>query len=899
MLPRRSIGTRLLVLAAILIALAAGSTLLLVSKLSDNAEAVVRTSALVARADDANRVQANFDQYRYWLTDLAVSLLEQSERSAKAARARLDQSLDVLARFRPDEVRGLRDEVAAYETLAMQAVEAYTDDQRVIGNTYIAEARQHSLAIDARLAELIGGLNREAAAARDAALADVDRTTRLAIFAVAAAAAFGLIATLLVLRSIIVPLRRVTDAMEGITAGRLDTPIPAAGRDEIGAMANTLRLFRASLIERARLAEESERQRRMIEVAIETITDGFALYDSEDRLVICNSRMHDIWPRVSDVLVPGTPFRDILRTVVDRGVIKLDGVGPDEWIADRLRRHVSPQGTSEYHYGGSWVRITERRTPDGGTVVVYTDITELKQRQEELEEAIERAEVASRAKSRFLANMSHELRTPLNAIIGYGEMLHEQAAEDGMDAYLADLQKIQDAGRHLLALINDILDLSKIEAGKTDLFIEEVDLAELASEVRAIVEPLASKNGNVFDLACAADAGSLRTDRTKLKQNLLNLLGNASKFTRDGRVRLEVRREDETSVAFVVSDTGIGMSAEQQAQVFEPFVQADATTTRRYGGTGLGLAITKHFCDMLGGRIGVESAPGKGSVFTMVLRDVAPETRLPQAAAFSPAASPMPEPEEDAPTVLVVDDDPRARELLVSMLRRQGWRALAVESGEAALAAARRRRPDAITLDVMMPHMDGWAVLAAIKADPELADIPVVVVTILPDRGIALSLGAAEFMTKPVDRGRLASILRAAIAPSAGPVLIVEDDAATRDLTRRQIERLGVSTAEAVDGADALAWLESHAPPALIMLDLLMPRMDGFAFLDEISRKPALREVPIVILTAVELSAAERERLLGRAREVIAKGSTMGTDLASTVRRLLARRPAMAATGTG
>src|SRR5690606_10442614 len=167
---------------------------------------------------------------------------------------------------------------------------------------------------------------------------------------------------------------------------------------------------------------------------------------------------------------------------------------------------------------------TERRTPDGGTVVVYTDITELKQRQEELEEAIERAEIASRAKSRFLANMSHELRTPLNAIIGYGEMLHEQAAEDGMDAYLADLQKIQDAGRHLLALINDILDLSKIEAGKTDLFIEEVDLAELASEVRAIVEPLASKNGNVFELACAADAGSLRTDRTKLKQNLLNLL---------------------------------------------------------------------------------------------------------------------------------------------------------------------------------------------------------------------------------------------------------------------------------------------------------------------------------------------------------------------------------------
>jgi signal transduction histidine kinase/CheY-like chemotaxis protein/HAMP domain-containing protein len=897
LLRRLSIGTRLLVLAAMLIALAAGSTFLLLSKLAANAQAVVRISALVARADDANRVQANFDQYRYWLTDLAVSLLEQSEKNATAARARLDQSLDTFARYRPEAVRALRGEVAAYERLAMQAVDAYTDDQRVIGNTYIAGARQHSLAIDARLAELIAGMNREAEAARDAAIADVDRTTRLAMTAIVAAVAFGLLATVLVLRSIILPLRRVTDAMDGITAGRLDTAIPASAHDEVGAMADTLRLFRTSLIERARLAGESERQRRTIETAIETITEGFALYDAEDRLVLCNSRMHDVYPGLRDLLVPGTPFRDILRAVVERRLMDLEGAAAEDWIAERLRQHQAPQGFSEYRYRDAWVRISERRTPDGGTVVVYTDITELKRRQDELEHAIERAEVASRAKSSFLANMSHELRTPLNAIIGYGEMLHEQAAESGHEDYLADLQKIQDAGRHLLGLINDILDLSKIEAGKTDLFIEEVELGELAGEVRAIVEPLAGKNGNRLELVCAADAGSLRTDRTKLKQNLLNLLGNASKFTRGGRVRLEIRREGATAVAFVVSDTGIGMTAEQQAQLFQAFTQADATTTRRYGGTGLGLAITKHFCDMLGGRISVESAPGEGSTFTMTLPDFAAGAAEPEPAPDEPPV-PVGEP-GDAPLVMVVDDDPRARELLATMLRKQGWGVTAVESGEAALAAARHRRPDAITLDVMMPHMDGWAVLAALKADPALADIPVVVVTILPDRGIAFSLGAAEFMTKPVDRTRLAAILRAAIAPSAGPVLLVEDDAPTRDLTRRQLERLGVETAEASDGGDALAWLAANPPPALILLDLLMPRMDGFAFLDEVARRPELREIPIVILTAVELSAAERERLLGRAREVLAKGTTKSTDLTATVRRLLVRRPAMATVGHG
>jgi CheY-like chemotaxis protein len=320
------------------------------------------------------------------------------------------------------------------------------------------------------------------------------------------------------------------------------------------------------------------------------------------------------------------------------------------------------------------------------------------------------------------------------------------------------------------------------------------------------------------------------------------------------------------------------MTEEQQGRLFQAFSQADASTTRQYGGTGLGLAISKHFCEMLGGSIAVESAPGRGSTFTITLSD---------RGRAAPAAAAIPQGAEHAALVMVVDDDPNARDLLASTVRREGYRVIEATDGEAALALAREWHPDVITLDVLMPRMDGWAVLTAIKSDAELAAIPVVIVTVLADRGIAVSLGAAEFLTKPVDRARLAATIRQNVH-GTGVVLVVDDEPESRRIARRHLEKLGWEVDEAEEGADALHWLSQNPRPAMILLDLLMPGMNGFAFLEEIAKHAELREIPIVILTAMPLGAAERELLAGCTREVVAKGAD---DLAQVLRRILVRLP--------
>jgi signal transduction histidine kinase/DNA-binding response OmpR family regulator len=503
---------------------------------------------------------------------------------------------------------------------------------------------------------------------------------------------------------------------------------------------------------------------------------------------------------------------------------------------------------------------------------------------EQLGQLYRELEEASQHKSAFLANMSHELRTPLNAVIGYSEMLHEMAEDEGHEQFLPDLAKIRDAGRHLLQLINDILDLSKVEAGKMDLYVEEVDVTALVEEVRAIIMPLAAAGGNRLEIIVPTSLGTFHTDRTKLKQSLLNLLSNASKFTHDGRIALEVRATDE-ELSFAVTDSGIGMTEEQLGRLFQAFSQADASTTRRYGGTGLGLAISKHFCEMLGGRIEAESTPGSGSTFTITLPIQREQT---SAAAATPSAGPVRvvSGEADLALVMIVDDDPNSRALLATTVRREGYRVIEAGDGEAALASAREYRPDIITLDVLMPRLDGWAVLAALKSDDELRDIPVIIVTVLADRGIALSLGAAEFMTKPVDRARLAAVIRGNVQ-GGGTVLAIDDDPESRQLVARHLDKLGWAVAEATDGGNALAWLSRNPPPALILLDLMMPGMDGFAFLDAIAEREEWRKIPIVILTAKQLDAAERELLAGRARDIIEKGAD---DLAFALRRAALHR---------
>jgi adenylate cyclase len=705
-----------------------------------------------------------------------------------------------------------------------------------------------------------------------------------------------LIVWLYVGRNLIARLRALTNRVLTLAAGDLNSPLPPVGSDEIGRMAESLAVFRATAIEmeEANLKEIREARTRLTD-AIEAISEGFSLYDAEDKLVVCNSRYKELFPFHSDVMLPGTRFETIVRTALDRGLI-VDAEGePEAWLKERVARHRSPRGTHVQHRNdGRWIRINERITSNGGVVATYADITELKQREEQLEKAMQQAETANRSKSAFLANMSHELRTPLNAIIGYSEILQEDVADYGHDQLTPDLEKIEDAGRHLLGLINDILDLSKIEAGRMDLFLEEVEIVPLLDEVRAIIVPLAEKNRNTLELQLSTNLGSIRTDRTKLKQCLLNVLSNGSKFTENGRLTLTAERfgSDHPTVRFIICDTGIGMTEEQLDRLFQAFSQADASTTKKYGGTGLGLAITRYFCQLLGGDIEVASRPGEGSTFTITL----PE-RAPVAARIEPDEVPRIAGEaESSTTVLVVDDDPAARDLLTVHLKAAGYRLVHAASGEEALDLARTLRPDAITLDVLMPKTDGWAVLSALKADVELRDIPVVVVTVLPDRGIGLSLGAVDVLTKPVDRAHLAALLHRLLRRD-GPVLLVEDDAGTREIIRNAIEKMHLTTAEAVNGRSALHWLADNPAPAVILLDLMMPEMDGFEFLDAFSERAEWRDIPVIVITAKQLTPAERERLLGQAQKVIAKSASIRADIAAAVGEAVRRRPAHATVG--
>ncbi len=539
---------------------------------------------------------------------------------------------------------------------------------------------------------------------------------------------------------------------------------------------------------------------------------------------------------------------------------------------------------------GGWrnmlVRAVPVRDEAGGVrewVGTHTDITDQRQAEADLLTAKEAAEDANRAKSQFLANMSHELRTPLSAVIGYSEMLEEEIEDLGEKSLLEDVRKINSNARHLLSLINDVLDISKIEAERMTTYAEEFNTAALLREVASTVQALIDTKHNtlVLDLGDEPALGAMHTDQVKLRQCLFNLISNAAKFTENGSITLRARRDD-ADMLFSIADSGIGMSPEQLERLFERFAQADASTTRRFGGTGLGLAITRAFCRLLGGDVTVESVEGHGSTFTIRIPALLPEAE--------------PEPVQDtAPTqavgnhlVLVVDDDPSQRELLTRFLEREGFAVRTASDGKAGLALARELLPRAILLDVMMPQMDGWSVLSALKADAALAAIPVVLVTFINDVALGESLGAAELVPKPVDWERLGHVMER--FRGEGHVLVVDDEADTRHRMRTVLERNGWSVVEAANGQEALERV-TQSVPRLILLDLTMPVMDGFTFLHALREKPDCRDVPVVVMTARDLSADDRKRLKGVDR-VLAKGETSLRTLAGELLALASDPPA-------
>jgi signal transduction histidine kinase/DNA-binding response OmpR family regulator len=507
---------------------------------------------------------------------------------------------------------------------------------------------------------------------------------------------------------------------------------------------------------------------------------------------------------------------------------------------------------------------------------------------EDLRQAQKKAETAARARDFFLAQVNHELRTPLNHVLGFSQLLETTELDEGQ---LLDLRRIIGAGKYLESLIDDILDYQKIIMGQIPINLEDFAAAPWIKEVVALMEPKVRDKGNRLVVSCAADLGGIRCDRKRLRQVLNNLLGNAAKFTTKGEITVTAQREREHNVDWLVvsvADTGKGMNDETLNKLFQPFAVGDRQDNPE--GTGLGLAICKKLCEKMGGDIGVTSEIGKGSTFTF---------RLPAAGVSTDgrATTPRPGPRKSGPlptipdrpcTVLVIDDDPKVAELMKRFLESEGFAIHVAGSGVAGLEMVKTVRPDVITLDLKLPGIDGWGVLAALKNDAEVNDIPVVIVSIVDDSSRGMLLGASDYVTKPVEWDRLVGLLRKYRSESGGDILVVDDDSAWRDLCRRTLEQKGWNVSIAEDDETALRRLAEYRP-SLILLDLSLPSMAGFKVLEAVRRNSVWKDVPIIVMTAKELTEDERRRLNGAVQGVLATRQRELNDLLGDVVREVSR----------
>jgi adenylate cyclase len=710
-----------------------------------------------------------------------------------------------------------------------------------------------------------------------------------------------LIVWLYVSRGLIRRLMKLNEGMVAIAEGRHQVPIPISGNDELAEMGRVVEIFRKNTLERDELLSEraqaaarleklvdertDELQRRegVLRVTFDNMTHGVIMFDAQLRLASWNRQLAQMLDLPDSFFAQKPSFADFIRYLAERGEYGSANIDAEieQFVAD-VGRHYSFERTRP---NGTVLEIRHNPLPEGGVVIIYSDITDRKHYEEALGTARDQAEAMSRTKSSFLANMSHELRTPLNAIIGLTDMLVNNAPRFGTEKAVEPLRRVHRAGTHLLGLINQILDLSKIEAGKLEINLESVRVAPLVDEVIGTARPLAEQNKNQLSVDCAPDLPAIEADAMRLRQILLNLLSNACKFTKGGSVSLRVaraRHEQQDALEFAVKDTGIGMTSEQMERLFEEFSQATSSTARSYGGTGLGLAITRRLCQMMGGDVTVTSEVGRGSTFTV---------RLPVVQASSASADQITEPASEVrrgECVLVIDDDQTARDLIADYLRQDGFSVISAAGGREGLRLAKQYRPVAITLDVMMPDLDGWTVLSALRGDPELAGIPVVMATIVDEQRHGMTLGAAGYLIKPIDQEKLIELMQRFKTPS-GPtkVLLVEDDPVQRERVRGWLGPQHWLLTEAENGRVALERLKNQLPD-IILLDLMMPEMDGFQLVAALQANPAWRQIPVIVITARDLSAEERARLNAGIETILVKEQFRPVDLVEKVRELVA-----------
>lgn len=650
---------------------------------------------------------------------------------------------------------------------------------------------------------------------------------------------------------------------------------------------------------------------------LSSITDSFIAVNQDWQITYVNAQAADTF-HLDKAAVINQLFSEVLPEAIVKPVVahyqsevgthstaKFDVFNSetDDWL--EVRAYPSVDGYSIFLQ-----KVTDRKQAEQTLVQLNQNLqeqsTQLSEAMKSAQEESKRAEEANRSKSEFLANMSHELRTPLNAIIGYSEMLAEDAEDSGQNDFVPDLQKIQGAGKHLLELINTVLDLSKVEAGKMELYLETFELQPMLQTVASTIHPLAEKNFNTLVVNCPDDIGSLHTDQTKLRQGLFNLLSNACKFTENGIISLSVHTDEHLggSIYFKVSDTGIGMTPEQLDKVFQAFTQADASTTRKYGGTGLGLTITKQFVTLMGGEVTVKSTVGKGTAFNIRLPLETPEIAVPAKtstpestsdSALSPASlialeslKTLALPAEQGTKILVIDDDLDVQEILQRSLTKEGYEVFCTSTGAEGLRLAKEIGPDIIALDVYLQETSGWSILRDLKADPQLADIPIIMISMVDNTQIGFALGAAEFLTKPIDRESLLAVMEKYSAKKASAsILVVEDDEHSRSMLCRLLTREDWTVQQAENGQQALDLLEKGNLPLVILMDLNMPEVNGFELLREIRQTPAWRMIPVMIVTAQDLTASQRLELGEAAQAIHQKGDMDYKQLLSEVEEFI------------
>ena len=636
---------------------------------------------------------------------------------------------------------------------------------------------------------------------------------------------------------------KAIEVLEGLTKGDHTQEMPvrkgilASEGDEVGQLSAALKSYKSHLVEMESIrGEQAKRRHERDEVIIEKMS---ALADQLDGSA---------------------------RTLILNDIKKMKD------LADNSDRNSSEEASVELML----VAFSRMSDEVNGLIDARTG---------EMETARDEARDASDQKTKFFANMSHELRTPLNAILGYGEMLYEDCEDLGYDDLLPDLKKITSSGSHLLSLINNILDLSKIEAGKMELFITSFEIENMIQTIKDVSEPLAAKNDNGFVINLDGAMGSMSQDETKLRQCLTNFLSNGFKFTKNGTVTLDVKSRLDGEVEFIdfaVIDTGAGMSAEGVAKVFEEYTQAERSTSANYGGTGLGLPISKKFAEMMGGDVVVTSEEGKGSVFTLSVPRECPEYNEDE------VDSNVINLDADDNLVVLVDDDVAMHDLIKRTISKLNLTLIGATNSEKGMELIREVKPKLILLDVLMPGRDGWSLLKECKTDSELKDIPVIMIRQLNQSNLAASLGANDYLTKPIDRTHFVNTIQRLLGTGGKDqkVLVIDDDKDVRELLSRLLKDAGYRPIDARDGKEGLERTKDE--PALIILDLEMPRMDGFEFLDNyIKDVPEDKRAPVLVFSGKDLTDVQEDLLKERVIGLVKKDDVSMDNLSKMIQGIV------------